>query len=84
MVSPSRIAIQEDSSNKQNSTSRNTQGKCSKCGRCGTSTGVRKGQLIYTTAMLCWKWIGLGVQARDQFIKQGKLLTADVRTLYTW
>ena len=36
MVAPSRIAIQEDSSNKQNSTSRNTQGKCSKCDRRGT------------------------------------------------
>ena len=44
MVAPSRIAIQEDSSNKQNSRSRNTQGKWSKCGRCGTATrGKRKG-----------------------------------------
>ena len=42
MVAPSRIAIQEDSSNKQNSTSRNTQGKCSKCGRCGTATRGKK------------------------------------------
>ena len=42
MVAPSRIVIQEDSSNKQNSTSRNTQGKCSKCSRCGTATRVRK------------------------------------------
>ena len=42
MVALSRIAIQEDSSNKQNSTSRNTQGKCSKCGRCRTATRGRK------------------------------------------
>ena len=42
MVALSRIAIQEDSSNKQNSTSRNTQGKCSKCGRCGTATRGKK------------------------------------------
>ena len=69
MVTPSRIAIQEDSSNKQNSKSRNTQGKCSQCSRCGTATRGKKGQLTYTTAMLCWKGIGLGVQARDQFIK---------------
>ena len=39
---------------------------------------------IYTTSMLCWKRIGLRVQALDQFIKYGKLLTAEVRTLYTW
>ena len=69
VVASSRIAIQEDSSNKQNSTSRNTQGKCSKCGRCGTATRGKKGQLTYTVAMLCWKGIGLGVQAREQFIK---------------
>ena len=42
MVAPSRIAIQEDNSNKQNSTSRNTQGKCSKCGRCGTAIRGKK------------------------------------------
>ena len=42
MVAPSKIAIQEDSSNKQNSISRNTQGKCSKCGRCGTAARGRK------------------------------------------
>ena len=69
MVALSRIAIQEDSSNKQNSTSRNTQGECSKCGRCGTATRGKKGQLTYTTAMLCWKGICLAVQALDQFIK---------------
>ena len=69
MVASSRIAIQEDSSNKENSTSRKTQGKCSKCGRCGTATRGKNGQLTYTTAMLCWKGISLGVQAWDQFIK---------------
>ena len=69
MVAPSRIAIQENSSNKQNSTSRNTKGKCSKCGRCGTATRGKKGQLTYTIAMLCWKGIGLGIQAWDQIIK---------------
>ena len=42
MVAPSIIAIQEDSWNKQNSTSRNTQGKCSKYGRCGTATRGEK------------------------------------------
>ena len=59
MVAPSRIAIQDDSSNKQNSVSRNTQGKCSKCGRCGTATRGRKGQLTYTAVMLCWRGIVL-------------------------
>ena len=52
MVAPSRIAIQEDSSNKHNSTFRNTQGKCSKCGRCGTATSGKKGQLTYTIAIV--------------------------------
>ena len=48
MVVPSRIAIQEDSSNKQNSTSRNTEGKCSKWGRCGTATrGKRRAIDLY-------------------------------------
>ena len=42
MVAPSRIAIQEDSSNKENSISRNTQRKCSKCGRFGTAARGRK------------------------------------------
>ena len=45
------------------------QGKCSKCGRCGTATRGEKGQLTYTIATLCWKGIGLGVEAREQFIK---------------
>ena len=45
MVAPSRIPIQEDSSNKQNSTSRNTQGKCGKCGRCGTATKKYTGSI---------------------------------------
>ena len=48
MVAPSKIVIQEDSLNKQNSTSRNTQGECSKCGRCGTATrGKKKAIALY-------------------------------------
>ena len=70
MVAPSRIAIQEDSSNKQNSTYLETHRE-NAVNVVGVEQqlGVKKGQLTYTTAMLCWKGICLGVQARDQFIK---------------
>ena len=53
MVAPSGIAIQEGSSNKQNSTSRNTHIKCSKCGRCGTATrGKQRAIDLYNCSVM--------------------------------
>ena len=84
MVAPSRIAIQEDSSNKQNFTSRNTQGKCSKCGRCGKAIRGKKRAIDLYNCNVMLEGDRFRSTSTGSVYKIRQTIDCRVRTLYTW
>ena len=69
MVAPSRIAIQGTVQTSRTLHLETHRENAVNVVGIERQPGVKKGQLTYTIAMLCWKGIGLGVQAWEQFIK---------------